>query len=661
MSSSASLEGTLDHHENLKSPATFGYRERVADGLEGIPFSLAADEAVRATFQKISIASLEKELAHEVKESAAMVMKCLELRRKYTPFERSTPFDPYSSEYAKNVCDPKNPPATPTTTEVLRMRDGVMRVYESQDDLNDENPHFECTPFDKFSRDIQDILTTATHGPCKSLCYKRLDLLEAKFLLHIKLNHDAEFAEQRTVSHRDFYNVRKVDNHVHLASCMNQKHLLRYIKSKAKKEPDTVVKTGPETFTLDQVFKTLDLTPYDLSIDHLDMHADVHTFQRFDRFNLKYNPCGNSLLRDTFLKTDNDIGGRYFAEVVKQVITDLEDSKYQMAEYRASIYGRKPDEWKKLAKWVITHDLFSSNVRWMIQVPRLFNVFRQQKNVRNFQEFLDNLFLPLFEATRNPAAHPELHSFLQHVVAFDSVDDESKPEHKMFRKFPKPSDWDIEKNPPYTYYVYYLWANIHVLNQYRRSKGLNMFAFRPHCGESGDSDHLCAGFLTAQSIAHGLQLRKHPVMEYLFYLTQIGISMSPLSNNKLFLHYQKNPFPKFFARGLNVALSTDDPLQIHFTREPLVEEYSIAAQVFRLSPPDLSEIARNSVLQSGFEAETKAQWLGDQWDLSFTKSNDMQKSNVPTIRLQYREQAMHEEYDFLRQASKEIATPLWSS
>jgi adenosine deaminase len=28
-----------------------------------------------------------------------------------------------------------------------------------------------------------------------------------------------------------------------------------------------------------------------------------------------------------------------------------------------------------------------------------------------------------------------------------------------------------------------------------------------------------------------------------------------------------------------VSLSTDDPLQIHLTREPLVEEYSVAAQV----------------------------------------------------------------------------------
>lgn len=30
---------------------------------------------------------------------------------------------------------------------------------------------------------------------------------------------------------------------------------------------------------------------------------------------------------------------------------------------------------------------------------------------------------------------------------------------------------------------------------------------------------------------------------------------------------------------MNVSLSTDDPLMIHLTKEPLVEEYSVAAQV----------------------------------------------------------------------------------
>lgn len=42
--------------------------------------------------------------------------------------------------------------------------------------------------------------------------------------------------------------------------------------------------------------------------------------------------------------------------------------------------------------------------------------------------------------------------------------------------------------------------------------------------------------------------------------------MSPLSNNALFLAYERNPLINFFKAGLNVSLSTDDPLQFHFTK-----------------------------------------------------------------------------------------------
>jgi AMP deaminase len=113
----------------------------------------------------------------------------------------------------------------------------------------------------------------------------------------------------------------------------------------------------------------------------------------------------------------------------------------------------------------------------------------------------------------------------------------------------------------------------------RESRGLNTFTFRPHCGEAGEIDHLAAAFMACDNIAHGIQLRKSPFLQYLFYLAQVGLCMSPLSNNSLFLDYHRNPFPMYFARGLSVSLSTDDPLQIHLTKEPLVEEYSVASNV----------------------------------------------------------------------------------
>jgi AMP deaminase len=105
--------------------------------------------------------------------------------------------------------------------------------------------------------------------------------------------------------------------------------------------------------TLAQVFESLKVTAYDLSIDTLDMHAHQDSFHRFDKFNLKYNPIGESRLREIFLKTDNYIKGRYLAELTKgstassyasaslkyqfsEVMTDLEQGKYQVNPLRLS-------------------------------------------------------------------------------------------------------------------------------------------------------------------------------------------------------------------------------------------------------------------------------------------------------------------------------------
>ena len=40
-----------------------------------------------------------------------------------------------------------------------------------------------------------------------------------------------------------------------------------------------------------------------------------------------------------------------------------------------------------------------------------------------------------------------------------------------------------------------------------------------------------------------------------------------------------------------------------------MEEYSIAAQVWKLTPCDMCELARNSVLMSGFEHKVGAMYL----------------------------------------------------
>ncbi|XP_049878137.1 AMP deaminase 2-like isoform X2 [Pectinophora gossypiella] len=546
--------------------------------------------------------------------------------------------------------DPWACPQPPDRHYVFRWYNGVVQVFRTEADVTDNRPlPYRNIPFKKFVVDMDKLASMSDDGPLKSFCFRRLSYLSSKFKMHALLNELHEQALQKAVPHRDFYNVRKVDTHIHAASSMNQKHLLRFIKRTLRQSGDEVVAISKGAkCTLKSVFEDMQLNAYDLNVDILDVHADRNTFQRFDKFNAKYNPVGESRLREVFLKTDNYMNGTYFARIIKEVMDDLHENKYTNIEPRISIYGKNKNEWTNLAMWALHHNVYSSHVRWLVQVPRLYDIYRINKLLKNFQEFLNNLFDPLFEVSINPSSNPELHKFLTHLIGFDSVDDESKPENTLMgEKIKAPQDWDHEENPPYSYYIYYMYANMAVLNQIRKEQGLNMFVLRPHCGEAGPGSHLCAAFLLSENISHGLMLRKMPVLQYLYFLAQIFIAMSPLSNNSLFLRYHRNPLPEFFARGLRVTLSTDDPLQFHYTKEPLMEEYSIAAQAWKFSSCDMCELARNSVLMSGFPHEMKQYWLGHNFMHEGPAGNDITCTNVPDVRISFRYETLLDELDNL--------------
>jgi len=162
----------------------------------------------------------------------------------------------------------------------------------------------------------------------------------------------------------------------------------------------------------------------------------------------------------------------------------------------------------------------------------------------------------------------------------------------------------------------------------RKKNSLNEFTFRPHCGESGELHHLLTGFLISDGISHGTQLYQSPFMNYMYYLTEIPVFCSPISNNCLFYKFADNPFPHYFKQGLHVSLNTDDPLQFHLTNEPLIEEYSSAKQNWNLTDLDLCEIALNSLTYSSFSKKEKEKLM--------TETNDTY-ANVPKIRIKYRE------------------------
>jgi len=183
-----------------------------------------------------------------------------------------------------------------------------------------QQPKFAMPTFSEYIVDLDRLMHIVSYGPSKSFCFQRLKLLESKFSLYSIQNEAREAQAQKAVPHRDFYNIRKVDVHVHHSSCMNSKHLLRFIKHKLRHNPDVrvtawwthsfvrsfvcsvgrsddehsrarthsyvynecaavldqqevVIFRDGRNLTLKEVFESLHLTAYDLSIDTLDMHV----------------------------------------------------------------------------------------------------------------------------------------------------------------------------------------------------------------------------------------------------------------------------------------------------------------------------------------------------------------------------------------------------
>ena len=150
----------------------------------------------------------------------------------------------------------------------------VYQVFRTAQAAQTTSPMVKVPTLREFYIDMDHVQNVSSDGPTKSFAFRQLDILEGRFHLYFLVSSYQETADCKKVPHRDFYNVRKVDTHVHHSACMNQKHLLRFIKSKMKKSPDEVVMfRDNKELTLKEVFESINLTAYDLSIDTLDMHV----------------------------------------------------------------------------------------------------------------------------------------------------------------------------------------------------------------------------------------------------------------------------------------------------------------------------------------------------------------------------------------------------
>eukprot|EP00477_Mikrocytos_mackini_P000351 GAHX01000373.1.p1 GENE.GAHX01000373.1~~GAHX01000373.1.p1 ORF type:complete len:684 (+),score=166.21 GAHX01000373.1:35-2053(+) len=569
----------------------------------------------------------------ELVQSSDEILKLIQLRHKYQSYKQYSAYkDPVESTILGRF---------DLTTPAI-FKEGVFHLTLLSDATNTLPTHRPIL-LSEFFHDLKTINDSSITGSLNSFSHTRLQILQKMFHLYKITNWKLEFEDIKANS-PDFFQVLKVDNHIHVAASMSGDTLVSYIKRKLEEEPNLVV--TKEGQTLSEMFKENKLDVDSLNINQIFGRAPKEMFKRFDVFLEEYNIFGLETFRKLFFKYDNFIKGKFLGEILNIELDKCKD-KNIINEYHISVYGLSDKELDVLADFVLDNNLLRENVKWIIQVPRLFD------NIKNkdmkFSSFIYNIFSRIIEASLEPKkeGNRKVAKFLTHVVGFDSVDDESRLDVLFDNKLENPDTIVPGSNVPYSHYIYYMWANISSINQIRNQKGLNTFSLRPHSGESGSVHHLATSYLLVDGINHGIMLEKNPVLAYLFYLDQIGCSIALSSNNYLFKNFKKNPFKELFEMGLNVTVSTDDPLQFHITGQPLIEEYALARQYYKLTDCDILEIAKNSVRQSGLDCIVKVRRLGMGYDKPRTYSYPTKITGVSSCRYRFREDQLYDEIRFL--------------
>ena len=104
---------------------------------------------------------------------------------------------------------PPQPPS-PTTLSSLRKETLDLRSHMPRKHENECVSMFNVPSFDEFLTDFKTLRNTIHSGPVTSYSFKQLEYLASKFQLHCLLNSTRELDAQKSVPHRDFYNIRKV-------------------------------------------------------------------------------------------------------------------------------------------------------------------------------------------------------------------------------------------------------------------------------------------------------------------------------------------------------------------------------------------------------------------------------------------------------------------
>jgi AMP deaminase len=253
----------------------------------------AIPDSVGKTYRRVTIE--HRPMAEASKLAAAELRLAIALRNKWVFRRSDSPsrekvngeplcIDEFDMKDTSPPYNPFKPELPEKSAHKWVWADGIVTV---------QGIHSDGPPaYSEFCADVETLLIIVNDPETRTLCWRRLALLLERFAMYVLLNADEEQRCQKKTPHRDLYNIFKVDTHVHHSSCFNQKHLLSFIKHRAKTCGNDVVlpnRDDPkgEPLTLAQVFESLNLRAEELSVDLLDVHCGQSTFHRFDRFNLK--------------------------------------------------------------------------------------------------------------------------------------------------------------------------------------------------------------------------------------------------------------------------------------------------------------------------------------------------------------------------------------
>src|SRR5690606_3267393 len=134
----------------------------------------------------------------------------------------------------------------------------------------------------------------------------------------------------------------------------------------------------------------------------------------------------------------------------------------------------------------------------------------------------------------------------------------------------------------------------------------------PHAGEMTGPETIWEAIegLGAERIGHGISCLDDPRLVAHLRETQTPLEVCPTSNLRTgqIADLADHPLPRMLEEGLFVTLNSDDPPMFDTT---LTGEYRVAAEVFGLDRAGLASLARNAVVASSLDEESRRAIIAD--------------------------------------------------